>query len=187
MSRLTSGQSKILAGLKQLKAEALTPDPEPITKPMEPKVSRIQIANLSQDELEKLAKEITGFFSKNSINVDLNQSKTLTVKTRQSGFRKVPHVGGEKFALTGAYAGKRDGIIMIARPFTPTEYLQAEIPLEDGVKLFDTFPVIEELIMNYGQVSQILSSGSAPVKTEPKRSPAEVLAHNMAIPGYGTW
>jgi hypothetical protein len=182
MSKLIGGQAKIAQGLKALKESQKA-------NQVENKVSQLKLSNLSNDELNKLAKEITGFFTQNSVNVDLNQSKTLTVKLRSGGFRKTAHIGGERFTLTGAYAGKRDGIILIARPIAPVEYLQVELPLEEAATLFDTFKTIEDVMMNYGQIRQIIQgSGGAPAKpAEPKRSAEELRVLRMAIPEYGTW
>ncbi|MDP9155348.1 MAG: AAA family ATPase [Pseudomonadota bacterium] len=63
----------------------------------------------------------------------LNGPAQLTIKTRQSQYKKKAFLGDEQLIFTSAYAGKRDGVIAVFKNRVPVDYAYIEIPLDEAM------------------------------------------------------
>lgn len=60
------------------------------------------------------------------LKVTLSAPRTLTVKQSDGGFKRRAHIGGEEFALTGVYQGKKD-LIYTFSPVAAETYVSMEM------------------------------------------------------------
>jgi hypothetical protein len=63
----------------------------------------------------------------------------LTIKTRQSQYKKKSFLGDEEMMLSSAYAGKRGDVICVFKNRVPTEYAYIEIPLMEARERLNGF------------------------------------------------
>lgn len=69
----------------------------------------------------------------------LTEPVQITVKKSDGGFSKRPQIGGEDFKVTGAYAGKRNGLIFTFKPDTVTDFETMEMSEKDAKGLLSGF------------------------------------------------
>jgi hypothetical protein len=63
----------------------------------------------------------------------------LTIKTRQSQYKKKAFLGDEEMMLASAYAGKRGDVIAVFKNRVPTEYAYIEISLMEARERLNGF------------------------------------------------
>jgi hypothetical protein len=92
--------------------------------------------------LDALAAKINGFTTAATIApFRLFGPASLTIKTRQSQYKKKSFLGDESFNLTSVYVGKKE-MIAVFKSVKPTEYAYMEMPIDEApMKLtgFQTF------------------------------------------------
>lgn len=82
-----------------------------------------------------------------SFATQVNQPVQVTVKSPK-GYSKRPLIGGEFMTLNGAYHGKRDGVIIVARSVNGEHF---EFPAKVAEEVLDGYEeVIKEYIDYYG-------------------------------------
>lgn len=85
----------------------------------------------------------------------LNQPVTVTVKKRNDRFAKVPLIGDEKFRLTNAYVGKRDGVILVMKPLAGSDYRHMEMNTADAARYLDDYTAFEtKVVLSYSKEAQ---------------------------------
>jgi hypothetical protein len=93
--------------------------------------------SMTLDAKQKAADEIaarinSGLRGHGRTSFKLTGPAQLTIKTRQSQYKKKAFLGDEEMALTSAYAGKRGDVIAVFKNNVPTEYAYIEIPLMEA-------------------------------------------------------
>ena len=93
---------------------------------------------LTNDEIKALASLLKDEFARGATKQMVFRLKgptVATVKRSDGQYRKNSFVGDEEFRLSTAYAGKRNGVIIVFTPKSPvTDYAQMEMGLEEALK-----------------------------------------------------
>jgi hypothetical protein len=87
--------------------------------------------------LEKMAEVLARKLQANPVLATLQAPAQLTVKHRNGEYRKQSFIGGAQFVFNSAYAGKRDGVILIGVPQEAVKDIRlVEVSMNKGAEHF---------------------------------------------------
>lgn len=105
----------------------------------------------------------------------------LTIKTRQSAYKKKAFLGDETFTLSSHYVGKKE-MILVFKNTRPVDYAFMEMPLDEALTNLKGFREFADAAGG-GDIHGALANIET-IKTQERRAETEVL---MQDPEFASW
>jgi len=133
--------------------------------------------------IEKMAEVLSRKLQVTPVSVVLQAPAQLTIKRRNGDYRRQSFIGGSRFIIQSAYAGKRGGVILVGIPGEPLADVRAiEVPLDDMAEHFG--PVSSK------ELNDILTGAKERIEAELQQAAElEVAAEKarFADPAFSSW
>jgi hypothetical protein len=133
----------------------------------------------------QLAQHINDFLKGGSGSAQafkLSGAAQLTIKTRQSQYKKKAFLGDEEMMLQSAYAGSRDGVILVFKNRLPVDYAYIEIPLSEAP---DRLVGFRQYMQTFGIAD--IDTIVAGIETEKTQAAAAEHDSMLADPEFASW
>lgn len=115
--------------------------------------------------------------------VTLDSPMSVTMK-RSGTFSRIPMIGGESFAVIGAYLGKRDGVILNLLGDYEGQINSFEMPASKAEEHLEGYKkLLERFIVTYGDEDLGVDSE----RIESEAHAAAILQSRMSDNRFGSW